>query len=125
MGIVAATASNTAIVVLMDFQQDIARTRECRSITLQEIFRGQSFGARPRRRAQVTGPVNAPSNISVYVCKCGGGKSGLIPNSVRITPNGELQIALDNARRRRTVISQAPALLENADPGSRMFGTVR
>jgi hypothetical protein len=82
-------------------------------------------GDGPRRQAQVTGPVSAPPNISVYVCKCGGGKSGLIPNSVRITPNGELQIALDNARRRRIVISQAPALLENADPGSQMFGTVR
>jgi hypothetical protein len=69
---------------------------------------------------------SAPApNISVYVWRSGGGKSGLIPNSVRITPNGEVQIALDNARLPGALTSQAAALLENAKPGLQMFGAVR
>jgi len=67
--------------------------------------------------------VPAPNNLFMF-SRCGGGKSGLIPKSVGITPNGEVQIALDSARLRRAPISQAPALLQNANPHSQMFDAV-
>jgi len=108
-------ASNAAMVTLADFQEDIARARVCRGMTSQGIFQGLRFGG---------GPVCLRAQYSVYVSRCGGGKSGLIPKSVRITPNCEAQIALDSIRPRRAPMPQAPALLQNANPDSQMFGAV-
>jgi len=70
------------------------------------------------------GPVSLRAQYSVYVSRCGGGKSGLILKSIRITPNREAQIALDGTRPRRALIPQAPALLQNANPDSQMFAAV-
>jgi len=107
-GIVTTTASNAAIVTLVDFQEDVARARQCRGMTSQGIFQGGFFkGDFSRLRFGLSfgeGPVSVRAQRCVYVSRCGGGKSGLIPNSVRITPNRKAQIALDSTRPLRGLI---------------------
>jgi hypothetical protein len=116
MGIVTTTASNSAKVRLDGFP---ARHRSRKGISKHHFTRDLSRAEFWLRAQSALAP-----NISVYVWRSGGGKSGLIPDSVKITPNGEVQIALDNARLRGTR-TQAAALLEDANPGSQMFGAVR
>jgi len=106
--IVTTTASNAAIVTSVDFQEDVARARQCRGMTSQGIFKGDSSrGIFQGLRLGLSfgeGPVSVRAQRCVYVLRCGGGKSGLIPNSIRIPPNRKAQIALDSARPRRSLI---------------------